>query len=90
MKKLQVNKDTTLSFDESDNHVELSMSDGSSYHFFATVSLEELEKWLASIREQIITSSKGQAETWKCPKCEMVNDAWRDKCNGCWHASPLT
>jgi len=61
MKDLDIGNDTTLCFQDNHGLVEIYTCPDGQPTSSRTVSFEVLEKWVASIREQIITSSNEQA-----------------------------
>ena len=61
MKDLKINNNTTLCSPDEDGEVQICLITDRDVHR-EYVSFEELEKWVALIREQIITSSNEQAK----------------------------
>ena len=60
MKDLVINRETTLCFPDEEGDVIIDTR-GEMCEHCGSVSFEKLEKWVASIKEQIITSSNEQA-----------------------------
>ena len=75
MKDLRINETTTLYLPNTDGEIEISTLHNLSGWNTEYVSFEVLEKWVASIREQIITSSNEQAKgDVPCTWCGRVQD----------------
>ena len=65
MKDLRINEDMTLIAPDNDGDVEISNNS-------VWVSFDELERWVISIRKQIITSSKEQTKVCKYDKTYKI------------------
>jgi hypothetical protein len=77
LEELQITEHTTLFPPDSDGDIEINI-DAPHQMAVEFVSFSALEKWVASIREQIITSSNEQAKCFEgnCPEniyIECVN-----------------
>jgi hypothetical protein len=63
---LEINNNTTLHPPDEHGNVSIELWADSDGWNGATVSFKKLSAWVASIREQIITSSNEQAKELKC------------------------
>ncbi len=79
LKDLVINKTTALSV--SNNNGEVKIRGYSRInHFVISVPFDQLEKWVASIREQIIPNATGAVECNECLYHETRGDPYCAEC----------